>query len=66
MNEFKDFWQAELGCVVRELDAELSSGYPDWIRVLLKADDLTALALSALKNVRAKRVERCKTPLKRR
>ena len=66
MSEFKDFWQADLGRIVRDLEAELSAGYPDWERVLLKADDLTALALAALKSARNNREKKCKIPLKSR
>ncbi|MDD4987188.1 MAG: hypothetical protein PHQ43_15735 [Dehalococcoidales bacterium] len=50
MSEYKDFWQADLGRIIRDLETELSGGYPDWERVLLKADDLTALALAAFKS----------------
>ncbi len=46
MSEFRDFWQADLGRLIRDLEGELSARYPDWERVLLKADDLTALALA--------------------
>ena len=45
-----NFRHAELGRIIRDLEAELSDGHPDWERVLLKADDLTTLALAALKD----------------
>ena len=44
-----DFRHAELGRIIRDLEAELSKEHPDWKLVLLKADDLISLALSALK-----------------
>jgi hypothetical protein len=49
MSHYLDFYHADLGRIVRDLDTELNSYYPDWQRVLRKADDLTALALAALK-----------------
>ncbi|MDD4984938.1 MAG: hypothetical protein PHQ43_03975 [Dehalococcoidales bacterium] len=64
VSESNDFWQADLGRIVGELDKELSTGYPDWERVLLKADDLTALALAAIKG--SNKVKKCKTPSKSR
>jgi len=45
-----DFRHAELGRIIRDLEAELSGGHPDWKLVLLKADDLISLALAALKD----------------
>ncbi len=64
VSEFKDFWQADLGRIVRELEKELTEGYPDWDRILLKADDLTALALTAIKG--SNKVKKCQTPSKSR
>lgn len=49
MSVFKDFYQADFARIVRDLETELDSEYPDWQRVLSKADDLTNLALFALK-----------------
>lgn len=66
MSEFRDFWQADLERLIRDLEAELSAGYPDWERVLLKADDLTALALAALKGAKSNGEKKCRTPLKSR
>ena len=47
MGEFKDFYHADLGRIVRDLETELQE-YPDWERILRKADDLIALAIAAL------------------
>jgi hypothetical protein len=38
-----DFRHAELGRIIRDLEAELSKDQPDWELVLLKADDLISL-----------------------
>jgi hypothetical protein len=50
MSGFKDFWHADLDRILRDIEEESSSGYPDWGHVLLEADDLIALALAALES----------------
>ena len=50
MSHYLDFYHADLGRIVRDLETELNSCYPDWQRILAKADDLIALALAAKKD----------------